>query len=287
MLELKNGDWQAALAPETGGAVARLTHRGRDVLRAAPDGAREPLAMASFPLVPFANRIANGRFRFAGHDVRLPRNFGDHPHVLHGHGWQAPWRVVSRDESQAVLAFAHAADAWPWPYAAEQRFALSADGLRVELLLTSRGAEPMPFSLGFHPYFPKFSQTRLQADVRGVWLSDDACIPTVLAAPAHFLDLARGTALAEAPFVDHCHTGWAGTAVIAQPEFTLRLSASPELDFLHVFVPSGADYFCAEPVSAMPDAFNRAPAAETGLRVLPPGATFAVWMNLAVLESET
>ena len=56
---------------------------GVDLLRRAPDGADDPLAMASFPLVPYANRIAQGRFAFDGADHQLPRNFGDHPHSIH------------------------------------------------------------------------------------------------------------------------------------------------------------------------------------------------------------
>jgi aldose 1-epimerase len=73
----------------------------------------------------------------------------------------------------------------------------------------------MPFSLGFHPYFPNTPEARLRADVAGVWLSDAAGIPTERAKSSHFLDLANGAA--PTSFVDHCHFGWDGRATIAQP----------------------------------------------------------------------
>ncbi len=41
------------------------------MLRAASTGTSEVLDTGNFTLVPFCNRIRDGRFRFAGHDVAL------------------------------------------------------------------------------------------------------------------------------------------------------------------------------------------------------------------------
>ena len=49
--------------------------------------------MACFPLVPYANRIANGRFAFAGDEVQLRRNWDRDPHPLHGQGWRSAWTI--------------------------------------------------------------------------------------------------------------------------------------------------------------------------------------------------
>ena len=71
--------------------------------------------------------------------------------------------------------------------------------------------------------------------------------------------------VSKAPFVDNTFTGWRGAARIEQPELGLAitLEASPECRFFHVFIPPGQDYFCAEPTSAMPNAWaataSRAP----------------------------
>ncbi len=141
----------------------------------------------------------------------------------------------------------------------------------------------MPASVGFHPYFVRTPATMLRADIAGVWLSDDSCIPTVPAPPATFLDLARGAALRDAPFVDHCHFGWSGRATIIQPDGCgfIELTASPELRHLHIFNPRDGDAFCVEPVSAMPDAFNRE-SQLADVHVIAPGASLLVWMELAV-----
>src|SRR4030095_2756533 len=98
-----------------------------------------------------SNRIAHARLRFGGQDFELDRNFGDHPHSIHGVGWQRPWRVVARDESTALLAFEHSADgnearAWPWPFRATQSFSLCMQNdeaaLTVKLSLVNAGERP-------------------------------------------------------------------------------------------------------------------------------------------------
>ncbi|MEI9886480.1 MAG: aldose 1-epimerase [Rhizomicrobium sp.] len=285
MIALRSGGAVLDLLPGIGGAVSRFAVEGTDVLRPAPAGTADVLQTGCFALVPFANRIAGGVFDFQGETIRLPRNFGDHPHALHGQGWQSAWEVGARSESAATLTFEHAADAWPWDYTAEQSFTLAPRSLRIGLTLVNRSARAMPASLGFHPYFERTPRTVLRAAVDGVWLSDETCIPTRAAGPAQFLDLMKGAPLATAPFVDHCHFGWRGEAIIEQPEHrrVLALTASDALTFLHCFVPQNAGFFCVEPVSAMPDAVHH-PVNSSGLRVLAPNESLSVAMTIAVRD---
>jgi aldose 1-epimerase len=283
-IALESSDARLEIDPQVGGAISRYMFRDREILRRAQAGTRDVLDMACFPLVPFVNRIAFGSFRWEDRTIQLRRNFGDHPHVLHGQGWQNLWAIVSQSHERAVLRFSHAPDDWPWAYVAELAFALVEAALQVTLSVTNHSDRTMPVSLGFHPFFPKRGGTRFDARTNGVWLSDGTQLPTELVASARLFDLAPDVALAHVPFVDNCYTGWRGPASILQPDDGLRitLSASAEADFLQFFTPTGADYFCAEPMSAMPDAVNRPePAQETGLRTLMPGATFSVSMTIA------
>ncbi len=285
MITLVQGSLELDIAPETGGAVTRFAREGKDILRPAPKGAFTPLDAGSFALVPYANRIENCELHFQGRKYKLRRNFGDHPHALHGHGWQTAWRVVSLSRDQATLAFDYEADDWPWTYSAEQVLTLTDGGLTHRLTLRSRDVKPMPASLGFHPYFPKTASTRLTASVAGMWKSDETMIPVEHVAGSPLLDLAGGAPVDKAPFVDNCFTGWRSPARIEQPDsgLTIALEASPECTFFHVFVPVGQTFFAAEPVSAMPNAFNRPEASSvTGARVLASGASFSIEMRLGV-----
>jgi aldose 1-epimerase len=285
MITLGRGKFELDIAPEIGGAITRFERGNKPVLRHVPQGETNVLEMCAFPLVPYANRIAKGSFSFGGKDYHLPLNFGDHPHSLHGHGWQTAWRVETMSRDRVSLAFDHAPDAWAWAYSAEQVFTLTEDGLHLTLSVRSRDDKPMPYSLGVHPYFPRRPGSTLKAAVKGMWLADETMLPTEHVAAGKLIDLNAGQVVSKAPFVDNTFTGWQGPALITQPELGLEitLTASANPSFLHVFIPEGTDFFCVEPTTAMPNASNRPESPDvSGAKVLAPGATAAIEMRLAV-----
>ncbi|ESQ79720.1 aldose 1-epimerase [Asticcacaulis sp. YBE204] len=279
-LTLNCRDTVLELNPHLGGSIARLLHKGRDYMRRTPDDAKDVLQTASFPLVPFCNRIKNGQFAMGTHKVALKPNLGDHPHTLHGQGWLNSWRVSEQGPSRVVLTYRHEADEWPWTYEARQVFELRPGGLRVWLSVKNLSPTAMPAGLGFHPYFNRTPLTRLKSQLDGVWMADAECLPTELHAGIWRKDWTGGDFVTDSTLIDHCHTGFTGRADIyegAQPTLTLR--ASPDCHWLHIYVPPGEDYFCAEPVNHMPDPFNHA---NSGLRCLKPQAVAMVWMDLTL-----
>jgi aldose 1-epimerase len=84
--------------------------------------------------------------------------------------------------------------------------------------------------------------------------------------------------------VDNGFVGWSRCAVVDWPERAARLvmTATPPLDVLVVYTPSGRQYFCAEPVSHVTDAVNLVASGrtDTGLRVLEPGETLRAAVTL-------
>src|SRR6185437_9264424 len=270
-LSLADGELTLELLPGLGAAVATLRHQGRDVLRPTPPGTTDPFETAAFPLVPFANRIAGGRFRVGEREVRIERNAPGQALPLHGHGWRRPWRVDSVAQDRAALSYEHSPDSWPWRYLATQTLTLHADSLEVALSLENRDAAPMPAGLGWHPYFHKGRGAALKAHLEGVWLTDEELLPVRLAHGTRFAQWGRGDEVARPELIDHCHTGWPGVAEIVLPEERLRLAltASRALRWLHIYSPQSLDFFCVEPVSHMPNAVNRsAPPAITGQKLL-------------------
>lgn len=275
MLRLAAHGWELDLLPTLGGSIGALRHHDQDILRPAPANPTDALQTACFPLVPYVNRIANGRFRFGGRSWRLPLNFGDHPHSLHGVGWQRPWQVTEQGEDRATLALDHpGGDGWPWPFHAEQQFRLSGDGLAARLRLRNMADEPMPAGLGFHPYFPRHADSRLTARVSAAWTADITQLPLDRVAPDHFGNWAEGDSLSRPALVDNAHDGWAGDARIEGDGLSIRLSATGA-DGLHLYIPPGADFFCAEPVTHLPDAINRG-----GMDSLAPGGDMEIGLRI-------
>jgi len=290
---LGDGRQELEVVPQVGGALSAWRWRQdggwTDLLRPADSGAvaaGDAGGLACFPLVPYSNRIRAGRFRFAGRQIALPLNLGDHPHSIHGHGWQSPWTVVEQGDCRVVLGYAHAADAWPYAYDARQEIALGAEGVSVSLVLSNRSDRPMPAGLGLHPYFAGARRARLTAGVTGVWLADAEVMPTelVVPPPAEW-DLARGRAVAGLG-CDNVFTGWDGRARVERPDvgLAIELSAGPPLGFLVVYAPEGRDFFCVEPVSHMTDAFNLAAEGrdDTGMQVLAQGESLTASVKLSV-----
>ncbi len=271
IIEIQHGELRAGIAPNVGGSLAYFRNKaGHDLVRPAPQGADDPLQFGCFPLVPYSNRIRDGRFSFGGQSIQLPLNFGDHPHSIHGHGWQNPWQIMERMDDRVSLRYRHEADRWPFPYTAEQSFCLNGDGLTIALQLTNTGETAMPCGLGLHPYFPATPQTRLQAFVDGVWLTDDEVMPTDWAHLPDRWRLSAGCVVGQMA-CDNLFTGWNGMAQITWPErgLGLTLRASGNLGYLVVYAPTAEGFFCAEPVSHRTDAFNSGD--DAGARVLDPG----------------
>ncbi len=230
-----------------------------------------------YPLIPYSNRIAHGRFSFEGVEYRLALNFGDHPHSIHGNAWQKLWQVVEVDDARCCLVLIHhpednEAKGWPFAYRAEQLFELSPDGLTLTLSLENEDHRAMPVGLGLHPFFPKRPGVRLQFAAERVYPNGEDALPRGSIPVPENWNYRTMRELGD-PHVDNCFAGWDGTARIAytQEKVALSIEADPLFSHLVVYVPMGRDFFAVEPVSHMNDAISRPNPASHGLKVLKPG----------------
>ena len=300
VLDLATPNARVRLAPHVGGAIASFTFCGRPVLRETPLAALaagDVRAAACYPLVPYSNRIRDARLRHGGRTFVLARNFGARPHAIHGVGWQRAWSVIETSTRHAQIALAHEANgddaaAWPWPFRATQTFRLSDDTdapraarLVVTLTLVNTGREPFPFGLGWHPFFVRDAATRIAFRARRVWHNDATQLPQRLLAIPRAWHFARPREIGEVA-LDNVFVGWNGIASIHQPTTATRttLDADSACSRLVVYAPARAPFVALEPVTHDTDAFNRAAddAANTGTRILPPGAAFSCTMRVAV-----
>ena len=287
MIELAAGDYRLVLEPARGGSIARFDWRGEPLLR--PTGGPSIFDTACFPLVPFSNRIAHGRFRCGGREVVLAPNFpgSDNLHPLHGFGWLAAWAVVTHSAESAVLRHLHAAGEWPWNYAAEQSFTLDEGGLSHELSLTNLGDTPMPAGLGFHPYFPRNGETLYCGMHHGQWRTSADGLPLVLDSRGAAIDWWGGQPVGSR-LVDTLYTGREGPLAVLWPErgIALEIAPSDNLGCTVVYTPPGADYFCVEPVSHMTDAINR-PDGGDAMPMLGPGDTLSAAVRYSLTPAMT
>jgi aldose 1-epimerase len=287
VIQLTCGENALVVAPEHGGAIVGWTRRGTDLLRRpSPEAVLlgQPGAMGCFPLIPYCNRIADRRFHWAGRSYELGANFGDHPHAIHGVGWQSPWRTEAVSAASVTLSLHHdaagvAARAWPFAFAARLTYRLTAQGLTIEIEATNREAVAAPMGIGAHPYFPRAAGASIAFQADGVWHNREGLPTTHGPIPAEW-NHADGRLADRAP-LDHCFTGWHGAARVPD----LRIEAGPVFRNLQVFTPAGADFFCVEPVSHVPDAINHLELPEAqAMSVLEPGQTLSGSMTFTAAD---
>jgi aldose 1-epimerase len=278
-MELRNEGWRIHVLPR-GGGLAFCRFHDQEIMqtnRLDPFASGPAPDLCFYPLVPFANRIRDGRFTFQGHTLRLERNVLGHRHALHGQGWQAEWRVLESAAGSCTLRFEHDSnEEWPWRYRATETFAVVSNVLTIRLVLENRAASPMPAGIGFHPFFPRPASAWLRAHARGLSRAGALEFPRESRPIPSVLDFARARPIRSANGLDHCYSGWNGTATIewVDARWRLRLEAAP-LAFLHLYVPANRDFFCVEPVSHPLDAFNFAGTEQHAALGLEPGAALA------------
>lgn len=261
MVTLTAGRARAVVDPERGGRLASLSIDGVEILVGAD---ADPMRWGSYPMVPFAGRIAHGRFTFDGIDHELPTNLG--PHAIHGYGLADPWNRLGQsadpDPTEVTLGWPFRAP-WPWPGRAEQHFALDQAGLTTTLRLTA--TERQPLMGGWHPWFRRDvglgADAELSFGPARMYELDDVAIPT-----GRLVD-------PPPPPWDNCFTELATEPVIRWGE-ELEVHLSSSADHWVVFTePTHA--LCVEPQTAAPDAVNR------GQTTVAAGETLEVWYRLA------
>ncbi len=271
LLRLHSADTSLAISPQHGGGIVSFEAFGEQILAPAPDPIKASTDPSAFVLLPYCNRIAHGSAQFAGRSIRLTPPFTGERHALHGEGWVAEWEIESSTSASAELSFCHKPcdGKWPWSFNATQHYELTGNRLAHRLRIQNISADPMPAGLGFHPYFPLGPDYHFEANVDGIWKAGENLLP-VERIKVQRQEFWPGGKLRRGEGLDNCFTGWDGKLTIKREEIHVTLIASKELGLLHIYAPEGADFFCAEPVSHMPDALNQG-GGEHQMRTLLPG----------------
>ncbi len=254
----------------------------------APSARENPFEVGSFALVPYSNRLFEGRLLTPDGSLTVPCNAAGIDTPVHGLGWRTPWRMGHAEPKKLSVHYEHAADAhWPFTHACEQLLALSDGAVRLSLRLINLGDRPMPAGLGFHPWFALTEGSRLRFEAATVWMQDARGRPTLAVSPKQDerFDFSQWRS-AQTVEQNHCHSGWSGQAELLLPQhgLALTLSASPSLGHLMVYRKPGQPWLCLEPVSHATGAWSldHMHSSEAGAHMLAPGEALEAWMQIAV-----
>lgn len=143
---------QHAVIVEVGGGIRAYTDGGREVL--------EPYAAESVcdgghgaPLVPWPNRIGDGRYRFGGEDYQLALSDPATRTAIHGLLRWSSWQAQVVDPDRVVMSVTlHPQPGYPFMLEVSVDYRLGVPGLTVTTTATNRGARTCPYGTGQHPY---------------------------------------------------------------------------------------------------------------------------------------
>ncbi len=290
---LTAGPYSATVDP-LGATLERLSHEGRDlIVPAGPD--TPPGTYRGATIAPWPNRVGSGRYRFAGIAHQLPINEPARGHALHGFTADLVWVEARESETRAVLLLdLPPQPGYPFSLRLAKTYALSDDGLRMELTAQNTGSEEAPYGCTIHPYLTCGTPT-----VDGAVLTlpaatrvevDDWLIP-VGTAPVESVGCDfRGGDIIGDRFIDHAFIDLDGaadgtvSAEVTRPDGGgVRMSWGPWARWVQVHTADRPEPaanrvgLALEPMSCAPDAFNSG----DGLVVLPPGGEHAAWWTIS------
>ncbi len=286
---------EVSVVPSIGNRAFEIAVHGQNILYfplpdvAALKGLRD---LNGIPfLAPWGNRLAGGgfwanrkKFPVNPEGLRLDKN----GLPIHGMLWASPlWTVtdIAADATSALVTsrfefwkYPELMANWPFAHEYEMTYRLENGVVEVATTITNRSSQPMPVSIGFHPYFvlPGVNRDDAVARIpaRQHIETDSQLVATGEFKPAGlpdpvplkdykfddgFTDLVRDTDGRAAFSVEG---GGKKLEVLFGPRYTVAI----------IFAPPGNNYICFEPMTALTNGVNLAHEGKyAGLQTIAPG----------------
>ncbi|MBZ0297344.1 MAG: aldose 1-epimerase [Anaerolineae bacterium] len=284
---LENEYWQVGILPETGASVAfgRVKHGSDwvDIMRPTdPADYDNSSNCASFILIPWSNRIRDGKFRFDGQEYQLEINQPSEGLAIHGDVRKRAWKVASASSTELVLTFdsrEHQDVNYPFAFSARAEYRLDGADFVMGLALKNEDAHTIPGGFGHHPYFVRYetgASVLLQVPC-DKYYDMQAAMPTSAAVPVpDRLDFRVLRPLGDDP-LDDLFTGRlsevSGRMIYPAWNTEITMTSDPIYEHTIVYAPVGEPYYAVEPVTNANDGFNLYDqgVAGTGVFILQPG----------------
>lgn len=291
-----NGGGHRAVVTESGAALRGLWAGDRSLVDGFGPDEQAPGGRGQV-LVPWPNRIRDGRYSLDGADLQLALTEPRLHNASHGLVRWAAWRAVDHTDDAVTMAVRIPAQTgYPWTLDVSLTYALADDGLRVTHSATNRATSPAPYAAGMHPYLVAGSSPLADWEMTfaaGSRLeTDDRLLPTAtVPVPGTSYDASGGRPVGGL-VLNHAFTDLArdadGIASLRlwdpRDRTGVELWADEKHRWFQLYTgddsatrPRGS--VAVEPMTAPPDAFNSG----TDLVRLAPGETFTASWGIRAL----
>ncbi len=287
-IRLRLGDTAVTFLPALGMTGVSLRYRGVEHF-ALPGGLAALRAgrTLSLPLLaPWANRLAQRRYRVAGTTVdltglRLPTD--DQGLPIHGFlvgaaGWRVELLDARRDSARLRTSIHVDAAAFPFPHRIELAATLREAQLEVDTTVVPTGRRRVPATFGWHPYLrlpgsPR-SRWQLRLPAREHRQLDARGIPT----GASTREAGEAAPIGRRTFDDLYRLGRQRRLALEADAGVIELHCGSNYPFAQVWVPPGRPFAALEPMVAATNALVDGTAP-----LVAPGEAFTArfWLNLS------
>jgi aldose 1-epimerase len=269
-LEIASHGYRAVVT-ESGGALRSLTHGDRDLIDPFPVDAQSSGGRGQL-LVPWPNRIRDGRYSFGGREHQLALSEPRRGNASHGLARWVAWTVADHAADSVTLTYRLMAQSgYPWTLDLAVHYRLDGDGLQVTQAATNRAPEAAPYASGAHPYLrvgDAIEGLELTLPARTRMLADpERLLPTGTEAVAgtpydYTTPRTIGDAELDDGFGDLVHDDGRATARLRDPASGLgvELWVDERHRWLQVYTPEDCPglrpAIAVEPMTAPADAFR-------------------------------
>lgn len=177
--ELQHGQ-RTAVVVEVGGGLRRYSVADREVLDGFGPGERADGGRGQ-ALIPWPNRVRDGRYEWEGETLQLPLNETALGHAIHGLVRWRNWEVLAWEPSRLTFGLRlFPMPGYPFTLGLAIEYELNDAGLRVRTRAENLGTRACPYGVGFHPYLTlgrPIDTARLTLPAQRALVTDERAIP--------------------------------------------------------------------------------------------------------------
>ncbi len=260
-----------AILPDRGGILTEWTHQGKELFFMDWDRYQDPkmsIRGGNPILFPICGNLPDNQYSENGVTYTLSQ---------HGFARNMAWSVMdqSTDGSASIkLSLGHTEETlavYPFEFDVKYTYTLKGNVLTIDSAFTNLSDRPMPFSAGFHPYFPAADKSKLEFSIPATTAMVDQKTKAIQAFSNEF-DFSQEE-------IDWCFDKLTGQSAIVTDRHAntkLKLKYDAEYSTLVFWTLKGKDFYCLEPWSAARNAMNTG----ANLLHLAPGTTKSIQFSM-------
>jgi aldose 1-epimerase len=236
-------------------------------------------------LVPFPNRINDGKYSFESNQYQLDINFPSQHHAIHGLVYNKEFSLRQANASKNAVSvelwhnYTGENKGYPFHFSINITYSLSDKGFECQTIIKNIDSRNIPMADGWHPYFKldeKVDNLYLRLPSSKKILVDKNMIPD--GKIDKFGNFKRLTKIEGQNFDDGFslsgRIGIARTEIYNEEKKLMLVvwqeTGKMKYNYLQVFIPPDRESIAIEPMTSIADAFNN----KKGLIVLKPNDEF-------------